>query len=491
MSIPARASSTSPGHGPGEGRAREPAATALHALNLVTRACRPLPECAVPVIGGGAIGMLGAARAQLWGAATHGRRDQCAAARLGRQAVGCATLRSPASGARRQHRRRGRRRWDQRRAAAFAAVKPGGVVMHIGLDWASEIDMRKLTLAEITLIGTYTYTTADLRATVAAPTTASSATSRGSRSARWPRGGGVPDLAAGRSARRRSCCVHSGSMAGNPFSGRDRGCTSRALAREELALAYRNRAAARRLAYDVAPVGSITRSATSTCRGSTRRVPACGERARRASTLARACDIRRLPARTLRVTMECAGNGRGLMSPRYPSMPWLYEGVSTAEWTGAPLRHVLEEAGLEPDAVDIAFLGADRGFDRGVEHDYGRSLKPGDALAEDVLLAYAMNGAPLLPQHGFPLRLVVPGWFGMASVKWLAGSRRRSRVDGFQQAVGYHYRRFAGDPGVPITHAKVKSLIVPPGIPDWYTRRRLVERGTVALGGRAWSGAGT
>jgi DMSO/TMAO reductase YedYZ molybdopterin-dependent catalytic subunit len=103
-----------------------------------------------------------------------------------------------------------------------------------------------------------------------------------------------------------------------------------------------------------------------------------------------------------------------------------------------------------------------------------------------------MNGAPLLPQHGFPLRLVVPGWFGMASVKWLTRIEALDRpYDGFQQAVGYHYRKYPGDPGVPITFAKVKSLIVPPGIPDWYTRRRLVDRGTVALAGRAWSGAGT
>ena len=76
-------------------------------------------------------------------------------------------------------------------------------------------------------------------------------------------------------------------------------------------------------------------------------------------------DIKRLPARTLRVTLECAGNGRGVMTPRYPSMPWGHEAVSTAEWTGTPLRHVLEGAGLRGDAVEIAFIGADRGFDSG------------------------------------------------------------------------------------------------------------------------------
>jgi hypothetical protein len=76
-------------------------------------------------------------------------------------------------------------------------------------------------------------------------------------------------------------------------------------------------------------------------------------------------------------------------------------------------------------------------------------------------------------------------------VKWLARIDVLDRpFDGLQQAVGYHYRKYSGDPGVPITFAKVKSLMAPPGVPDWYTRRRLVERGTVALAGRAWSGAG-
>jgi DMSO/TMAO reductase YedYZ molybdopterin-dependent catalytic subunit len=102
-----------------------------------------------------------------------------------------------------------------------------------------------------------------------------------------------------------------------------------------------------------------------------------------------------------------------------------------------------------------------------------------------------MNGAPLAPQHGHPLRLVVPGWFGMASVKWLERIEVLDRTfDGYQQAVGYHYRKHDADPGLPVTHMKVKSLLVPPGIPDWYTRRRLVAAGRVTIAGRAWSGNG-
>lgn len=284
-------------------------------------------------------------------------------------------------------------------------------------------------------------------------------------------------------------------MAGNPFFEREsRPHVEGDFAREELALAYRNSALPlEALAYDVTPLGlhyTLSHFDVPRLDASAFRLAVGGRVARPlALTLD---DLRKLPARTLRVTMECAGNGRGLMSPRYPSMPWLHEGVGTAEWTGTSLRRVLDQAGLDRSVADIAFLGADRGFDRGVEHDYGRSLVPADATSEDVLLAYAMNGAPLAPQHGFPLRLVVPGWFGMASVKWLVRIEALDRpFDGFQQAIGYHYRRFAGDPGIPITHAKVKSLIAPPGIPDWYTRRRLVERGPVRLVGRAWSGAGS
>jgi len=102
-----------------------------------------------------------------------------------------------------------------------------------------------------------------------------------------------------------------------------------------------------------------------------------------------------------------------------------------------------------------------------------------------------MNGVPLPPQHGFPLRLVVPGWYGMASVKWLDRIEvLAGPFEGYQQATNYQYRQEPGGPGTPVTTMRVKSLMVPPGIPDWYSRRRLVEAGPVALIGRAWSGAG-
>lgn len=202
-------------------------------------------------------------------------------------------------------------------------------------------------------------------------------------------------------------------------------------------------------------------------------------------------ELQRLPAKTLRVTLECAGNGRGQTSPRYPSMPWLEEGVSTAAWTGIPLAALFNEIGLKESARELVFHGADRGFDRGIEHAYSRSLAPAEAMREDVLLAWAMNGAPLPPQHGAPLRLVVPAWYGMASVKWLERIEAIDRpFDGVQQALSYHFRAVAGEKGVPCTRMRVNSLMAPPGIPDYFGRRRTVDAGPVEILGRAWSGDG-
>jgi DMSO/TMAO reductase YedYZ molybdopterin-dependent catalytic subunit len=202
-------------------------------------------------------------------------------------------------------------------------------------------------------------------------------------------------------------------------------------------------------------------------------------------------EIQASPQKTLRVTLECAGNGRIKVNPRWQTQPWEHGGVSTAEWRGTPLRGILERAKLEADAVDICFFGADRGFDAGCEQNYGRSLAPNVAMDENVLLVWAMNAAPLPPQHGFPVRLIVPGWYGMASVKWLTRIEVLARpFEGYQQVSNYVYRRERDDSGVPVAAMRVKSLMVPPGIPDWYARHRTVEAGPVELTGRAWSGGG-
>ena len=130
-------------------------------------------------------------------------------------------------------------------------------------------------------------------------------------------------------------------------------------------------------------------------------------------------DIRARPRRTMAVTLECAGNGRARLQPRPLSNPWLLEAIGTAEWTGTPLGPLLDDAGIRGAAAELVFSGADRGVQGGVEHDYERSLTVAEARRPDVLLAYEMNGEPLQPQHGSPLRLLVPGWYGMTSVKWL------------------------------------------------------------------------
>jgi DMSO/TMAO reductase YedYZ molybdopterin-dependent catalytic subunit len=199
--------------------------------------------------------------------------------------------------------------------------------------------------------------------------------------------------------------------------------------------------------------------------------------------------LRAMPARTVRVTLECAGNGRARLIPRPISQPWLVEAIGTADWTGVPLRDLLVRAGVDASAVDVVFTGADHGIERGVEQDYQRSLTVEQALESDVLVAYEMNGVPLPPQHGYPVRLVVPGWYGMAHVKWLVGvDVVDTPFDGFQQAVAYRMRLAADESGDPVERIAPRALIVPPGFPDFMSRTRVVRPGRVALEGRTWSG---
>ncbi|MFN2471284.1 MAG: sulfite oxidase [Gaiellaceae bacterium] len=200
-------------------------------------------------------------------------------------------------------------------------------------------------------------------------------------------------------------------------------------------------------------------------------------------------DLRGRPATELAVTLECAGNGRAQLQPRPISQPWLSEAVGTAVWAGIPLAPLLEEAGLEDGAVEVLFTGLDRGIEGGEEQAYRRSLALEDALAPDVLLAYEMNGEPLPPQHGFPLRLIVPGWYGMASVKWLAAIEVVAEpFRGYQMTTSYRVRQTEEDDGEPVARMQPRALMAPPGIPDFFTRERTVRPGPVELTGRAWSG---
>ena len=200
-------------------------------------------------------------------------------------------------------------------------------------------------------------------------------------------------------------------------------------------------------------------------------------------------DVRALPAHEVVSTMECAGNGRARLTPRPVSQPWLLEAVGTGRWRGVRLRDVLESARVDERAVEVLFTGLDRGVENGEEQLFQRSLARDDALQPDVLLAYELNGVPLPPQHGFPLRLLVPGWYGMTNVKWLS---RITLLDapftGYQQLRGYRLRQSDEEDGDPLTRIFPRALMVPPGIPDFMTRERTVRAGPTTIDGRAWSG---
>ncbi|HYT14059.1 MAG TPA: sulfite oxidase [Candidatus Nitrosopolaris sp.] len=200
-------------------------------------------------------------------------------------------------------------------------------------------------------------------------------------------------------------------------------------------------------------------------------------------------QIKARPSVTIAVTLECAGNGRARMSPRPLSQPWLAEAVGTAEWTGTPLAALLDEVVPLSQSGDVVFTGIDRGIQGDIEQQYERSLPLADCRRDEVLLAYEINGRPLPPQHGFPLRLIVPGWYGMAHVKWLRGiTVLDGDFGGYQQATAYHLRLSDDDAGVPVTRMLPRALMIPPGIPDFASRVRFLAPSRQVLTGRAWSG---
>jgi len=191
--------------------------------------------------------------------------------------------------------------------------------------------------------------------------------------------------------------------------------------------------------------------------------------------------IRSLSPRSLLVTLECAGNGRAFLDPPVPGEQWRTGAVGTAEWTGASLRAVLEMAEPLPSAVEVLCIGADEGTPAGMSAriSYERSLPISDALRDDVLLAYAMNGNDLPPEHGAPLRLIVPGWYGMASVKWLSRLRLlERRFEGFFQTDRY----VVGDR--PLREIAARALITWPRDGERLALRPFVARGY------AWGGQG-
>jgi DMSO/TMAO reductase YedYZ molybdopterin-dependent catalytic subunit len=202
-------------------------------------------------------------------------------------------------------------------------------------------------------------------------------------------------------------------------------------------------------------------------------------------------EIRRLPAKTVTATLECAGNSRGMLVPKASGLLWQLGAVGNAAWTGVPLSTVLQKARVRDGAVDVVLEGADSGAvtdepkSPGVV-SFARSLPLEKAQSSEVLLAYQMNGADLPPEHGFPLRVVVPGWYGMASVKWLHRiTVTDKQFDGYWQTFMYsHWDRAGGRPVMrPITEMQVKSAIARPAF-----REQVPAGKPYRVFGAAWAG---
>jgi DMSO/TMAO reductase YedYZ molybdopterin-dependent catalytic subunit len=202
-------------------------------------------------------------------------------------------------------------------------------------------------------------------------------------------------------------------------------------------------------------------------------------------------EVKKLPAHSVTATLECAGNNRAFLMPKAKGVPWHLGAVGNAEWAGVPLAVVLERAGLRDAAVEVVLEGADKGEIAADpkppgEIHFARSLPLAKARRPEVLLAYRMNGEDLPATHGFPLRLIVPGWYGMASIKWLRRLIVTDRpFNGFFQSIDYSYfDRLQGVPNVvPVTAMQVKAQIARP------TSGEVIKPSTAyRIHGAAWTG---
>jgi sulfite oxidase len=197
-------------------------------------------------------------------------------------------------------------------------------------------------------------------------------------------------------------------------------------------------------------------------------------------------DLRKLPRVEMAGVLECAGSGRSFYQPRVAGTQWAYGGVGNARWTGVRLKDVLQRAGIKESAQHILCDGAD--VPLGKMPDFQRTIPVAKALHPDTLLAYEMNGRSLSVEHGFPLRVVAPGWAGDSWVKWL----QRIEVldhefDGFWMKTAYRHPAQPVAPGtavdpkdmIPVADLKVKSVIASPD--GW------AQPGAVRIQGKAWS----
>jgi DMSO/TMAO reductase YedYZ molybdopterin-dependent catalytic subunit len=202
-------------------------------------------------------------------------------------------------------------------------------------------------------------------------------------------------------------------------------------------------------------------------------------------------DLREMPSETRIATLECAGNGRVFLVPQVQGAQWELGAVGNAEWTGVPLRALLERAGLEEDACEVVFEGADDGVPAEEPKppfpiSYARSLPCAKALQPEVLIAYEMNRRDLSRDHGYPVRAIVPGHYGMASVKWLTRIQAvRQPFQGYWQTSDYGYwDTFEGKPvRRPLAEMQLKSAIARPSVYEAVLPNRMYT-----VFGAAWAG---
>jgi DMSO/TMAO reductase YedYZ molybdopterin-dependent catalytic subunit len=200
-------------------------------------------------------------------------------------------------------------------------------------------------------------------------------------------------------------------------------------------------------------------------------------------------ELRSMPSETLVATLECAGNGRSQFTPAIAGEPWGLGAVSTAEWTGVRLGDVLDLARPRPGAIEVVLRGADHGpvEERDDPVAFERSMSLDEARRPEVLLAYAMNGDLLPLEHGRPVRLVVPGRYAVASVKWLTDVELVDQAfAGYFQVDRYVYEweRDGARELEPVGRQRVRALITEP-VAD-----AAVEPGNLMVRGVAWSGDG-
>lgn len=200
-------------------------------------------------------------------------------------------------------------------------------------------------------------------------------------------------------------------------------------------------------------------------------------------------DLYRFPAKTLKVTLECAGNKRGMFEPKTYGEQWGKGAISQGYWRGVPLVYILEQAGISSQASEIVVKGYDHGFrkDSKKDYPYARSLPVAKAIHPDTLIAYEYNGQPLSYKHGYPLRLIVPGWYAMASVKWIRQiSVIETAFKGPFQANDYMYypSKDTDEGSYPVTVQNINSTIQSP------LDMEILSGGRVTIRGIAWTGEG-